>query len=759
MNDKKNIYSCIYNYYLCEKNKTWNKKEKSYLINKKDIEDILSYIQYTSLKTCIELKKEKCNPQMIEKYYKENKIELYPLKLQQKIIIREKTEENCIINDNQKEIEESAITLIKSIGYSIEIKKNEDNTKDEIDNNNPELIGNKSNNSRLDNKNIIKDKKFNYCKNLIFILIIVSVIVLLISISMNHLLYKNNNNEEKINENIDNNMINNNNNSSEIKPIMGIKLGTLTSGYAILFHSIDDLQFKNNYDLFPTEIIINKMTEEALFIGRQAKNYFYINSNNKEILYFTRFMRNFDQNNKTNMIESDFPGDEMDLKIIIKEFLRKIREYVKDINYYVYHKELKWIIAIPPLWDIKGKELIEKAANDVGIYNLEVISESEAASLAIFNEDNPTIKKYIKKDKKFLIVDIHENKTDVIAYKILEDNNLEQLIIPMSINYGSSLIDHKIFDIFKKFVGEDKIKDYNDPKIKNILYEIKHFKEEIDYNTGYYFSIDITSFKFICKSKSLLSGIFNIFSESNDYCTKEIEGKKLTYNNIDLFIPIEYIEEIISQTSRTIIAYINHIISKKIGYIDLIVFTGGLTKNRIFRKDLEEYKEDGFAEIAFMKEPEKVIMKGAALFGLKPNKILKRIIPITIGVCSYEKKESDKNGGNSSEIVDKNKYACYKYMRYIKKRESIETNQIINHKIYIINNRIFIYYSYQDDITNDNKHELGYVDLVSDSFSKNYKSVNLMMKFSNYINITVIDNNSGQMNTTLLSYPINDKFL
>ena len=123
MDDKKNIYSCIYNYYLCEKNKTWNKKEKSYLINKKDIEDILSYIQYTSLKTCIEIKKEKCNPQMIEKYYKENKIELYPLKLQQKIIIREKTEENCIINDNQKEIEESAITLIKSIGYSIEIKK------------------------------------------------------------------------------------------------------------------------------------------------------------------------------------------------------------------------------------------------------------------------------------------------------------------------------------------------------------------------------------------------------------------------------------------------------------------------------------------------------------------------------------------------------------------------------------------------------------------------------------------------------------
>jgi len=79
----------------------------------------------------------------------------------------------------------------------------------------------------------------------------------------------------------------------------------------------------------------------------------------------------------------------------------------------------------------------------------------------------------------------------------------------------------------------------------------------------------------------------------------------------------------------------------KIDNIDLIVFTGGFSANKIFKEKIEEYKKGHNSEIIFMKEPQISVMKGAALFALKPNHIIKRIIPITIGITSYELKNSN----------------------------------------------------------------------------------------------------------------------
>ena len=492
-------------------------------------------------------------------------------------------------------------------------EKKENNEKDEekekkeikkeekiINNRNPELMGNRNNHNYeenhpnpIDNKQEIKEK-LNSGK----IIIILSVIVLVISVLISVALI--------------------------IKNYYFSENSNTTSGYSILFDSIEDLTIPENQDLFDSKIIIHKFSEEALFIGIKAKQYFEGNPNNKENLYFTRFKRNLDPKINKNTVASDFPGDEINLEIILKEFLRKIRIEAEERNSRIENvnlKELKWIMTVPPLWD--------KAAKKAGMANLDVILEPEAASLAIFNENNPIIKKFIEKDKKFLIVDAGGYTVDFSANKILENNNLEQLIIPTSIVNGSSLINDKIFELFEKFIGEDKIKNYNYSIIKTIWDGIEEHKKVLDYNEGGSYKIDIRQFNVICKSEGYIAGAISWVTGSENYCIKEIEGKNLTYNNEDLFIPNEYITEIITKTSKTIINYINHVLSK-IGAVDLIVFTGGFSNNKIFRKYLEEYKEGGVAEIAYMKEPQRTVMNGAALYGLYPTQIIKRIIPITI---------------------------------------------------------------------------------------------------------------------------------
>ena len=608
-----------------------------------------------------------------------------------------------------------------------------------------------------------KKEKNNFSiKICLYFLIAISILILLLSILIKFILNSNKNNTNDTNTINDTNNIQNNILEFNIK--VGIDFGSTSSGYYIIFDPLDEKDIK--YDVISSQILLDKTDKIGLRIGDDAYQRFKVEYNKTNFLYFTSFKRNLDPKINKNLAKSDYPGDEIELKIVIKEFMKKIREEAEEKikqRKGIYNlNEIKWIITIPPLWDIKGKKIMEEAAKKVGMANLDVILEPEASSLSLFKEDNKIIKEYIKKDKTFLIVDAGGYTVDFSANRILDDNNLEQLMIPVSIVNGSSLINEKIFNILKRFIGEEKMKNVDYQNIKSTLDYIEEKKKEVDLNQGGNLKLDIRSFDIYCKSQSffsyILSIFFSLFYSSPDYCTKIIDGKELTYDNNYVLIPNEYISEIINQLVTNILFYIDHLLAK-LDHIDIIVFTGGFSTNKIFRDKFEEYKKGHNSEIIFMSEPQTTVMKGAALFGLKPTQILKRIIPITIGIASYEKKNPNETC-DDDEYFDENKNEtrCHKYITFIRKKESIEMNQIINKEIHISEERIYIYYNYENEITKESsKYTLGYIDSSFGESDDNFRSFNLTMKFTNYINVSIIDENLNEQNSTLLIYP-NDKY-
>ena len=433
-----------------------------------------------------------------------------------------------------------------------------------------------------------------------------------------------------------------------------------------------------------------------------------------------------------------------------EEIENKIKERNKEYNI----DEIKWIIAISPLLNIKQKIIMENIAKKIGISNLDIILEPQAETLYIFKEENKLLKNFIKNDKTFLIVDIGGYTIDFSANKISEKNNLEQIMIPFSLANGSFLINQKIFDIFTKFVGKRKIKEKNYLIIKEIMDHIEKKKIEIDLNDTGNLYLNIKSFRIFCKS--IFGSIKNIFVDTPDICKKNIDGMNLTYDNNALIIPNKYILDIINQYITNIFSSMEYILSKLIN-IDLIIFTGGFINNKIFKERINEYKKGHKPGIIFMKEPQLTVMKGAALFGLNQNKKIKRIIPLTLGVISYEKINLNEICDDEYLDINKKEKRCYKYLIFVKRNESIENNKIISYDIYIKYKRIYIFYSYENEITKYNYKVLGCVDANFNESNNNndIKKINLTMKFNDYINISIIDNNFNVQNSTLLMYPKN----
>ena len=298
-------------------------------------------------------------------------------------------------------------------------------------------------------------KKFDTKKFLIKLSVIILIISLIISIFIYIITHF-----KKVQHNIKDNI------DKIIEPqknnvIIGIDLGLKQTGYYVMFDS--PLNYKK-YDFIDSQILLDRLNKIGLAIGQTAYERFIFDKKNKDnYLYISSFKNIFENKINEYKIESDYPGYEIHLRIILKEFLRllkdNIEEYYKEIFLDYNNKEIKWIICIPPLWDNNVKKIIKDAALKAGMINLEVILKQEAISLSLFNEDNIILKNKTKNNINFLVVNIEENIVEFSANRILDDNNLEQLMFPISILNGSSIINNKIFDIFKKFIGEEKIKN------------------------------------------------------------------------------------------------------------------------------------------------------------------------------------------------------------------------------------------------------------------------------------------------------------
>ena len=74
--------------------------------------------------------------------------------------------------------------------------------------------------------------------------------------------------------------------------------------------------------------------------------------------------------------------------------------------------------------------------------------------------------------------------------------------------------------------------------------------------------------------------------------------------------------------------------------IDQIVITGGLSNCEFFKKKLTKHFKKTI--ISQLINPERSIAKGAALYGIKPNKIVSRISPFSFGISGFRKNKTRK---------------------------------------------------------------------------------------------------------------------
>ena len=413
--------------------------------------------------------------------------------------------------------------------------------------------------------------------------------------------------------------------------------------------------------------------------------------------------------------------------------------------------EAKWIIAAPSLWNDAGKKYLKKLANDTQMYNTEILLEPEAVSLAIFH-DKYINKKDITQGTKYLIVDAGGYTVDVSLNEILKNNDIKQLAQPMSFRLGSNFINEKIIEIIKEVYGQENLMNYtksNPAEWEKNLEVIEKSKIDINSIGGNYIKLNILFDKIICFEEKKFLGIKK--KVIKDICYKNYNGTNIEYNNEEISIPKKLIIDIISDLSSKIISKINKYLATR--NLNLLVLTGGFSNCLILREKIKKNFLGKNIKIQILKYPQETVMRGAAIYGISPNQILYRVSPVSILIDSYEDKQENKEC-EFKEIEDKNgQLKCLKYIKFIEIFQSIKTGKIIEKLAYPIFDEISIYYTYENELNSDDIHLLNTMEIPYSDLPLKERNIMVKMEFSNYIKVTIEDDNSNDKNSKIIYYP------
>ena len=437
------------------------------------------------------------------------------------------------------------------------------------------------------------------------------------------------------------------NNRKNENLIIGIKFGNINSWYSYNFgKNISNIILKNQLS---SELELNKYNKKGSKYSHKASvslmNY---KSDELEKIIFIRGFKTllYENYNGTeekaldndNIIFYQYNNDNNEDKLnIIKEYFQFLKnEIIAEITKKNQKNFIKWVLAIPQNINQFEKQLIKNITTDLEMYNLDLIYESEAASLAMYY-DKLIPESAKQKNQIFMLIDAGGYSIDITLYKIIDTNGgLKQLTQTQSLKLGILDISNKIINILKEIFGKDalnKIKKNEPCQWIKILNDIKKIIEYSNNING----IDIYKMD-------------NYFGKNNGNFT--FKNKTIKVNIFDNM-------NLINEKINDIIKYINQ--EKKIS-IDNIIITGGLSRNRIFKEKIKSnFNNKTFDNIYYLSYGANPISKGAVIYGINPEKIESRISPITIGI-----RNNDLKNKNIELLIKKGEEIKNYLIKYIK---------------------------------------------------------------------------------------------
>ncbi|XP_076111534.1 heat shock 70 kDa protein 12A-like [Mytilus galloprovincialis] len=391
----------------------------------------------------------------------------------------------------------------------------------------------------------------------------------------------------------------------------------------------------------PTTLLLNPDKQFKAF-GYEAENAYSnlaMDDDHFDHFLFRRFKMNLHNKKKigNDLIIEDITGKPMAaldvFTLSIKELVKHLMALLEKHGTGVEMQEIRWVLTVPAIWTDSAKQFMRKGAVQAGIpeNKLYIALEPEAAS--IFCQYLPTEKlkgadfKMAKPGTQYMVVDLGGGTADITVHEKVSNGLLKELSSATGNNCGGTSVDERFLQMFVDIFGRPVINALKeeDPSVYlDLFLEFETVKRTIGPDTDSKVTISIP---YVLINKCCLNlldkDIESVLSASK-------YGKEIYLKGAKMRINPKIIKDIFNPTIQSIVTLMKEICDREQSFeVSQILLVGGFSECSLVQDAIKRAFPD--KRIINPDEAGLAVLKGACLFGHKPDYIISRVMQYTYG--------------------------------------------------------------------------------------------------------------------------------
>ncbi|CAC5380207.1 unnamed protein product [Mytilus coruscus] len=367
----------------------------------------------------------------------------------------------------------------------------------------------------------------------------------------------------------------------------------------------------------------------ALDFGTAYSDYFF----------FRRFKMNLHNKKKigNDLIIEDIVGKPMAaldvFTLSIKALVNHLMALLEKQGTGVKAEEIRWVLTVPAIWTDSAKQFMRKGAVQAGVPENKLFIALEPEAASIFCQYLPTEKlngadfKMAKPGTKYMVVDLGGGTADITVHEKVSNENLKELCSATGNDCGGTSVDERFFQMFVDMLGRplmNALKEEEPSSYLDLFREFETVKRVIEpgKTTKVNINIPYASLDKCCKN--------HLNKDLDSAVSASKYAKKITLKGDKIRIDPEIIKDIFKPTIESIISLMKEIFERAPSFdVTQILLVGGFSECVLVQDAIKRAFPD--KRIINPDEAGLSVLKGACLFGHKPDYITSRVMRFTYG--------------------------------------------------------------------------------------------------------------------------------
>ncbi|KAK3585488.1 hypothetical protein CHS0354_003336, partial [Potamilus streckersoni] len=272
----------------------------------------------------------------------------------------------------------------------------------------------------------------------------------------------------------------------------------------------------------------------------------------------------------------------------------------------------------------------------------------------------------LKKNTKYMILDLGGGTADITCHEVLEDGNLAELHHATGGNYGGTNVDEAFRQLLVKIFGTNVIKEFKRLYLDDYLELLAIFERKKRLFDG---KSDKVIFSFPYRLLELHESLCGV-DIKRDVWNSPV-GNDIEFPRGKISILSSQFKSFFDTTVSSIIQQVSELL-ESVPDLSYIIMVGGFSESPyVYNRMQEQFGEMVFRPI----EPSSTVLKGAVLFGEHHTIITKRISKYSYGIARMMRFKPDIHRLDKRREIDGFVFVDDVFNSHIEVGQSIEVGQ------------------------------------------------------------------------------------